>query len=95
MEILKQDQYRPLPFDKQILIIFAGTNGFLDDMPLEKIRDFEAQLYKFVDTSYPKLGQTIMEKKTIDDALKAEIQKALKEFKERFVGQAQLTGAKA
>ena len=95
VEILKQDQYQPLPFDKQILIIFAGTNGFLDDMPVEKIRDFEAQLYKFVDTSYPRLGPTIMEKKTIDDALKAEIQKALKEFKERFVSQTQLAGAKA
>ena len=95
MEILKQDQYQPLPFDKQILIIFAGTNGFLDDMPVDKIREFESQLYKFVDTSYPKLGPTIMEKKTIDDALKADIQKVLKEFKERFVSQTEMAGAKA
>jgi F-type H+/Na+-transporting ATPase subunit alpha len=97
VEILKQDQYQPLPFSKQILIIFAGTNGFLDDMPVEKIREFEAELYKFVDTFYPKLGPTIMEKKTIDDALKSEMQKAIKEFKERFVGERQMAeaGAKA
>ena len=95
VEILKQDQYQPLPFDKQILIIFAGTNGFLDDMPVDKIREFEAGLYKFVDTSYPKLGPAIMEKKTIDDSLKADIQKALKEFKERFVSERQMAGAKA
>jgi F-type H+-transporting ATPase subunit alpha len=95
VEILKQDQYQPLPFDKQILIIFAGTNGFLDDLPVERIREFESQLYKFVDTSYPKLGPTVMEKKTIDDALKADIQKMLKEFKERFVSQTEMAGAKA
>jgi F-type H+-transporting ATPase subunit alpha len=95
VEILKQDQYQPLPFSKQILIIFAGTNGFLDDLPVDQIRQFEAELYKFVDTSYPKLQPAIMEKKTIDDALKADIQKALKEFKERFVGERQLAAAKA
>jgi F-type H+/Na+-transporting ATPase subunit alpha len=95
VEILKQDQYQPLPFSKQILIIFAGTNGFLDDLPVDKIREFEAELYKFVDTSYPKLQPAIMEKKTIDDALKADIQRALKEFKERFVGERQLAAAKA
>jgi hypothetical protein len=48
-----------------------------------------------VDTSYPKLGPTVMEKKTIDDALKADIQKMLKEFKERFVSQTEMAGAKA
>jgi len=95
VEILKQDQYQPLPFSKQILIIFAGTNGFLDDLPVDQIRDFESELYRFVDTSYPKLGPSIMEKKTIDDALKAEIQKALKEFKERFVSEHQPAGATA
>ena len=95
VEILKQDQYQPLPFSKQILIIFAGTNGFLDDLPVEKIREFEAELYKYVDTANPKLQQTIMEKKTIDDALKADIQKTLTEFKQRFLSERQLAGAKA
>jgi F-type H+-transporting ATPase subunit alpha len=95
VEILKQDQYQPLPFGKQILIIFAGTNGYLDDLEVEQIRSFESELYKYVDTANPKLLSTIMEKKTIDDALKADIKKTLDEFKQRFVGDRQLAGAGA
>ncbi|HEX7286361.1 MAG TPA: F0F1 ATP synthase subunit alpha, partial [Candidatus Angelobacter sp.] len=95
VEILKQDQYQPLPFGKQILIIFAGTNGYLDDLEVEQIRSFESELYKYVDTANPKLLNTIMEKKTIDDALKADIKKTLDEFKQRFVGDQQLAGAGA
>jgi F-type H+/Na+-transporting ATPase subunit alpha len=95
VEILKQDQYQPLPFSKQILIIFAGTNGFLDDLPADKIREFEAELYKYVDTANPKLQATIMEKKTIDDALKADLTKTLTEFKQKFVSERQLATAKA
>jgi F-type H+/Na+-transporting ATPase subunit alpha len=97
VEILKQDQYQPLPFSKQILIIFAGTNGYLDDLDVEHIRSFEAELYKYVDTANPKLLTTIMEKKNIDDALKADIKKTLDEFKQRFVSDRQLAtaGAKA
>ncbi len=95
VEILKQDQYQPLPFSKQVLIIYAGTNGYLDDLEVEQIRSFEAELYKYVDSMNPKLLDTIMEKKTIDDALKAEIKKTLDEFKQRFVADRQLAGAGA
>ncbi|HZS99175.1 MAG TPA: F0F1 ATP synthase subunit alpha [Terriglobales bacterium] len=85
VELLKQGQFSPLPFSKQILIIFAGTSGVLDDMPVEQVRPFEAELYKYVDTANPKLLQTIMEKKSLDDSLKAEMTKVLKEFKEQFL----------
>jgi F-type H+-transporting ATPase subunit alpha len=95
VEILKQDQYQPLPFSKQILIIFAGTNGFLDDMAVEDLRDFEADLYKYVDSMNPKLFQTILEKKTIDDGLKAEIVKTLREFKQNFVSARQMAASRA
>src|SRR5690242_273363 len=95
VEILKQDLFQPLPFSKQILIIFAGTGGFLDDMPVEQIREFEKELYKFVDTMNPRLLDSIMQKKTIDDAMKAEIEKTLKEFKQRFVSERQTAVAKA
>src|SRR5213082_1254817 len=54
VEILKQGQYQPLPFSKQILIIFAGTNGFLDDLPMEDVKAFETELYKYVDNAKPK-----------------------------------------
>jgi F-type H+-transporting ATPase subunit alpha len=95
VEILKQDQYRPLPFSKQILIIFAGTNGYLDDLEIEQLRAFESELYKFVETANAKLLDTIMEKKELTDDVKAEIEKTLKEFKQRFVSDRQAAAAKA
>jgi len=93
VEILKQDQYQPLPFSRQIIIIFAGTNGYLDDLEIEQIRSFESELLKYVESMNPKLLDTIMQKKTIDDALKADIEKTLKEFKQRFVSERQPAGA--
>jgi F-type H+-transporting ATPase subunit alpha len=89
VEVLKQKQFSPLPFSKQILTIFAGTNGFLDDLPVDQVRDFEAELYKYVDATNPGLLRAIMEKKTLDDALKAEMSKAIKECKETFVAERQ------
>jgi F-type H+-transporting ATPase subunit alpha len=84
VEVLKQDQYQPLPFSKQILIIFAATNGFVDDLPVEQVRPFEKALYEYVDTTNPRLLATIMEKKALDDSLKAEMGRVIKECKERF-----------
>ena len=89
VEVLKQKQFSPLPFSKQILIIFAGTGGFMDDLPVDQVRDFEAELYKFVDTTNPGLLRSIMEKKVLDDNLKAEMTKVIKECKEAFVSQRQ------
>jgi F-type H+-transporting ATPase subunit alpha len=89
VEILKQNQFSPLPFSKQILIIFAGTGGFLDDMPVDQVRDFEAELYKYTDATNPGLLRTIMEKKILDDNLKAEMSKLIKECKETFVAERQ------
>ncbi len=89
VEVLKQKQFSPLPFSKQILIIFAGTNGFFDDLPVEQVREFEAELYKYVDATNPGLLRTIMEKKVLDDALKAEMSKVIKQSKETFVADRQ------
>ncbi len=89
VEVLKQKQFSPLPFSKQILIIFAGTNGFFDDLPVDQVRDFEAELYKYVDATNPGLLRTIMEKKVLDDALKAEMSKVIKQSKEAFVAERQ------
>jgi F-type H+-transporting ATPase subunit alpha len=90
VEILKQGQFQPLPFSKQILIIFAGTGGYLDELPVEQCRAFEQELYKYVDTMNPGLLQAIETKKTLDDQLKADMKKLLSEFKERFAGERQL-----
>jgi F-type H+-transporting ATPase subunit alpha len=95
VEVLKQGQYEPLPFSRQILIIYAGTNGYLDDLPVEQIREFEAGLHKFVSSVNPKLLDMIMEKKTLDETIKADIESTLKEFTQRFVSEHQLAGAGA
>jgi F-type H+-transporting ATPase subunit alpha len=85
VEVLKQPQYSPLPVEKQILIIYAGTNGMLDDLPAEQCRLFETELYGFLDSTQAGMLQAIREKKTLDDQLKAQVNAVLKEFKERFV----------
>ena len=95
VEILKQGQYQPLPVEKQVLIIFAGTSGLLDDLPVELCRPFEQDLYRFVENSHPGILATIREKKILDDSLKAEMQKALAELKERFVKEHVRTSAAA
>jgi F-type H+-transporting ATPase subunit alpha len=87
VEVLKQNQFSPLPFSKQILIIFAGTGGYFDDLPVGQVRAFEAELYKFVDATAPGLLRSIMEKKVLDDPLKAEMAKVIKQCKEQFVAQ--------
>jgi len=93
VEVLKQKQFSPLQFSKQILIIYAGTNGFLDDLPVDQVRDFESELYKYVDTTNPGLLRTMMEKKILDDNLKAEMTRVIKECKETFVSQRQAVAA--
>ncbi len=83
-EILKQDQFQPLPVEKQVMIIFAGANKYLDDLPVDECRRFELELYPFLDTNYSGLLNTLREKKAFDDALRAEASKALDNFKESF-----------
>src|ERR1700732_316888 len=87
VELLQQGQYQPVPGGEQIMIIYAGTNGFLDDLEVEQVRAFSEELNKYVESMNPKLLDTIMQKKTIDDAIKADIEKTLKEFKQRFVAE--------
>jgi len=84
MEILKQDQYQPLPVSKQILVIYAGVNGFLDEFPVEVLRRYEAELYQFVDERYPEVLREIEEKRELDDALIQRMNQILEEFKEVF-----------
>ncbi|MBI4461710.1 MAG: F0F1 ATP synthase subunit alpha [Acidobacteria bacterium] len=83
-ELLKQDQFQPLPVEKQIAIIFTGTNGYVDDLPVSDCRAFERTLYEFLDTGYSGLLKRIREKKALDEEVRGELHKALKEFKEKF-----------
>jgi len=71
--------------EKQIVTIFAGTQGFLDDLAVEDCLPFEEGLVNFMDSSYPGLEKKIHEKKQLDDALRAEMHKVLEEFKAKFL----------
>jgi F-type H+-transporting ATPase subunit alpha len=92
MEILKQDQYQPLPVEKQVLLIFASANKYLDDIAVSECGRFERELYPFIEANYGGLLKTIREKKALDDAVRADAKTALDAFKERFL---QTAGAAA
>jgi F-type H+/Na+-transporting ATPase subunit alpha len=83
-ELLKQGQYEPLPVEKQILIIYAGTNGFVDELPLSALKKYEQDLYSFVEAKQPDLFADILKKRELDGDLRAKMNKILEEFKRTF-----------
>ena len=85
VEILKQPQYLPLGVERQIIMIFAGTQGLLDEVPTRDILAYEKDLFRFLDARKPGLLSTILEKKSLDDQLKADMTQALKEFTKEFL----------
>jgi F-type H+-transporting ATPase subunit alpha len=84
VEILKQPQYQPLPVEKQVTILYAGTKGFLDKYPLDVLGKYEAGLYPFIESKYPQILTEIAEKKVISDDLDKTMAKALSEYDEQF-----------
>jgi F-type H+-transporting ATPase subunit alpha len=84
VEILKQPQYQPLAVEKQVVIIYAATKGFLDNVAIENVRAYEDELYRFLETRHAAVMSGIAEKKIIDDELKAGIEGALKDFGQHF-----------
>ena len=84
VEVLKQPQYQPLPVEKQVVVIYAATNGYLDPVPVEQVRAYESELYRFLDTSHAALVAQLAEKKAIDDTIKADLNKALEDFGKSF-----------
>jgi F-type H+-transporting ATPase subunit alpha len=85
VELLKQDQYVPIPVERQVLIVFAGTNGYTDKLPVESLRAYEQELYAFVGDKYPDIFADIKQTKDISDELKKKVEKALTEFGKKFV----------
>src|SRR6267378_1874218 len=83
-EILKQDQYVPLPVEKQVLSLYVATSGSLDAVPVPEVRRFEQEFLQFVETNYPSILKNIAAKKALDDAIKTEVKTAIDAFKERF-----------
>ncbi|MBI4350890.1 MAG: F0F1 ATP synthase subunit alpha, partial [Elusimicrobia bacterium] len=84
VELLKQDQYTPMPVQEQVVVLFAGTRGYLDDIALEKVRAFEAGLVKFLRSSYANLLKDIIDKKQLDADLEKRLGDAITDFKGRF-----------
>lgn len=84
VELLKQPQYQPMPVEKQIVSLFAGTRGFLDPLPVEKVTEFEQQLHSFIESKYPEIFREIKEKKEITPELDEKMTKVIKEFSEIF-----------
>jgi len=84
IELLKQDQFVPMPVDDQILLIYAGTQGFLDDLPVEAIKAFEDGFMRYIRAEKQDLKKEIIEKKVLDDGLKAKMTEAITTFKKSF-----------
>jgi F-type H+-transporting ATPase subunit alpha len=85
VEILKQPQYEPLPVERQIVLIFAGTNKYLDDVEPKDCRRFERELYRYLSSAAPQLLDDIRTRKVLDDEIKAALHRTLKEFKDQLL----------
>jgi F-type H+-transporting ATPase subunit alpha len=94
-EILKQDQYQPLDVVRQVMVIFAGTQGFTDDLQVGEIPAFERELYQFMETMKGPLVQKIASEKVLNDDSRSQLLAAMKEFKEKFVAERGSTAGKS
>ena len=84
VETLKQAQYSPLKVEEQVLVIYTAVRGFLTDIPVDKVVNFQRDFLKFMNSNHPEVGQTIAEQKKLDDALEASINKSIEEFKSTY-----------
>src|SRR5438874_11491601 len=80
-EILKQPQYQPVPVEQQVMIIFAATNGYLDDIPLDKVKEAEANFHLFMSSNHPEIGRFIAETKDLSDETAQALKSAIEEWK--------------
>jgi F-type H+-transporting ATPase subunit alpha len=94
VEILKQPQYRPLPVEQQVVVLYAGTQGFFDEIAVPDIRAAQDELEKFMSTRFGNLLTAIKEKKTLDDQIKNDLNAALKEFQQHFKSMKATVGAR-
>ncbi|OCC15786.1 ATP synthase alpha chain [Dissulfuribacter thermophilus] len=84
VEILKQPQYQPLPMEKQVVIIYAGTRGLLDELPVEVLQEFERELYDYIEKNQPDIFQELRDKQAIDDALDKKMNATISNFVQQF-----------
>jgi F-type H+-transporting ATPase subunit alpha len=84
-ELLKQGQFVPLPVEKQIVLIYAGTQGHTDQLPVESLKQYEEELYRHIDEKQPELWTEIREKPELTDEIKSKLDKTVKKFTKNFV----------
>ena len=83
-EILKQPQYAPMSLPEQVLVIFAGTNGFADEVPVDRMMTWQTEVLKFLELSYPDIGGEIAQKKLITDETRDRLKQALQVFRDTW-----------
>lgn len=80
-ELLKQGQYEPMPVPKQVMVLFAGSNGFVDDVPVESVSAFEKELLRYLSDNHPQIEQAIAKEKAISENTEKALRSAIEEFK--------------
>jgi F-type H+-transporting ATPase subunit alpha len=85
VEVLKQNQYVPMPLPQQIMIIYVAVNGYLDDLDIEVVKQFEEGFHAFMDEKYPDVCHTIMQKKDLTEDVETKLKAAIEEYKADFV----------
>jgi len=81
--VLKQPQFEPFSLSKEVTIIYALTNGFLDEVPIEKVRAWENEFHRFMETAHPEIGETIMKDKALSEDTINALRAAIDEFKQQ------------
>jgi F-type H+-transporting ATPase subunit alpha len=81
VELLKQPQYRPMPMEQEVMVIYAGTKGYLDDVPVNRVQEFQNAFLQYVDTTVPQLRSDLASKKELTDAIENQLKQALADFK--------------
>ena len=81
MEVLKQGQYQPMPFEQQAMVIFAVTNGFIDDVDVAKVREWEAGFHGYMKAQFPQVGEAIRKEKAISKETEAELRRGIEQYK--------------
>lgn len=84
VEILKQPQYQPLPMEKQVTILYAGSNGYLDSLPVDTLADYESELYSYIESNEPSVFSDLVEEEKFTDAIKEKLNKVLTSFGDTF-----------
>jgi F-type H+-transporting ATPase subunit alpha len=85
VEILKQVQFEPMPLEKQVMIIYVATHGYLDDLKIESVKPFEVEFHKFMESQYPDVGYSISQTKNLDESTEKKLNEAIKKFKQGFL----------